>query len=54
MLVNYADLNELEVIEENYDDNDPLNEPTRLSTVQEDDLANEVTALPFSETTDSL
>ncbi|XP_028402698.1 protein kintoun-like [Dendronephthya gigantea] len=42
VIVNHADLKEVEVIDEIYDDNDVLNEPTRLSTVQEDDLADEV------------
>ncbi|CAB3987124.1 Hypothetical predicted protein [Paramuricea clavata] len=44
VMINYADLDEVEFIEENYDENeaDGLNEPERLSTVQEIEPTNEV------------
>jgi hypothetical protein len=43
-MINYADLDEVEFIEENYDENEAggLNEPERLSTVQEIEPTNEV------------
>ena len=44
VMINYADLDEVEFIEENYDENEAggLNEPERLSTVQEIEPTNEV------------
>ena len=45
VVVSHADLDEVEVIEENYEDEnetDDLNEPHRLSTVQENEPTIEV------------